>query len=453
MIMRHIDRTRSTGGGMAASFAVHAGMILLLLAVVGRQAVELGARDELTEIAYIEAKYGEDVASKVTMKEPPRNRPEPPGRGVNTDSAFKPKAEASPEPPRPEPRSVSAPEPQLKQAQAKPTLRASSLVATAAKQPKLNTEVAAPVVAPKQTQKVLAAADQLTAKAPRPQKRQVIDAGKLAAAQQDLSTFEVAAPQAAQRHDTEAFAPRSAGLTAKTGTVALGDDALVDTGTRSGGARAVAEAGEVVASGGGLQSNSRGSYAPPAASLSPTSRSGGGSGSGGGVMDVTGPSGGGGGAKSGRKTILNYGSGGGGRGGSLNSRARIAEPAAQTEIVAAPRHEAQSKQDVAEVALDGKGVNMTISGQIKGRKILQSSAPVYSAEARRHDWEGVVAVHFTVLANGQVKDNMYFEQTSVHRDLNKAAMAAIKSFRFAPLSSDQAAVEQWGVITIVFKLN
>jgi TonB family protein len=48
---------------------------------------------------------------------------------------------------------------------------------------------------------------------------------------------------------------------------------------------------------------------------------------------------------------------------------------------------------------------------------------------------------------------MYFEQTSVHRDLNQAAMQAIKQFVFAPLGGDQAAVEQWGVITIVFRLN
>ena len=64
-----------------------------------------------------------------------------------------------------------------------------------------------------------------------------------------------------------------------------------------------------------------------------------------------------------------------------------------------------------------------------------------------------MAVHFTVLADGRVKDNLYFEQTSVHRDLNQAAMAAIQQFRFAPLPKDQAAVEQWGVITIVFRLN
>ncbi|MFW5735018.1 MAG: energy transducer TonB [Oceanidesulfovibrio sp.] len=96
---------------------------------------------------------------------------------------------------------------------------------------------------------------------------------------------------------------------------------------------------------------------------------------------------------------------------------------------------------------------MTISGQIAGRKILQSVPAAYSDRARREGWEGVVSVHFTVLPDGRVKDNVYFEQTSVHRDLNQAAMAAIRKFRFAPLPADQAAVEQWGVITIVFRLH
>ena len=114
---------------------------------------------------------------------------------------------------------------------------------------------------------------------------------------------------------------------------------------------------------------------------------------------------------------------------------------------------AEPKQAVAEVKLDGKDVGMTISGQISGRKILKNVSPKYTVQARRKGWEGVVAVHFTVLADGRVKDNTYFEQSSVHRDLNQAALDAIKKFRFAPLPADQAAVEQWGVITIVFRLN
>ena len=139
--------------------------------------------------------------------------------------------------------------------------------------------------------------------------------------------------------------------------------------------------------------------------------------------------------------------------GLLSTRQRIAEPPTTKAIVADNSPASPGQGAVAEAKLDGKGVNMSISGQIQGRKILKSVPPLYSATAKKKGWEGVVAVHFTVKADGRVKDNMYFDQTSVHRDLNKAAMAAIKQFVFAPLGSDQAAVEQWGVITIIFRLN
>jgi TonB family protein len=234
--------------------------------------------------------------------------------------------------------------------------------------------------------------------------------------------------------------------------VALGSD--IDVGAATGKKktdRGVAEASGAIASGGGLKQNTRSGYQAPAAALAPAG-SGGGASGGKGVLDVSGPTGGGNSGKKGRKTILNYGSGSGGRGGSLAGRARIAEPEPTKEIVEAKAAEPETRQ-VADVQLNSNGVGMTISGQIKGRKILKSVAPKYTDLARRKGWEGAVAVHFTVLADGRVKDNAYFEQTSVHRDLNKMALDAIKQFRFAPLGADQAAVEQWGVITIVFRLN
>ena len=87
---------------------------------------------------------------------------------------------------------------------------------------------------------------------------------------------------------------------------------------------------------------------------------------------------------SGRKTILNYGSGSGGRGGGLSGRGRLAEPEPTASIVKQAAPAAEPKQAVTEVAVDGKGVGMTISGQIAGRKILQVVAPEYTAKARRN---------------------------------------------------------------------
>lgn len=444
MMQQHIDRSRSTGGGMAASFALHGALLLLLALVVGRQAAIIHEGGELTEIAYIEAKYGEDVAAKVKLKEKPQaRRPEPPGAGLNTDSAMKAPETASPDAPRPEPKA---------RPEAKPVLRDPVKVDPVSRPAVAEAKVDVPAAAPRTAPKQLAQADQLAAKTPQPQARKVLDASKLTGSLQNLKAAEAKAPnsQPAPRN-SGAFVPQSGGLKSKGGNVALGEDVLASAGTTRQSAQ-VAEGSAELTRGGGLQSSGgAGSYQAPSAALVPSSQ-GSAAGSGKGVVDVDGPRGSGGGQKSGRKTILNYGSGGG-YGGSLSGRQRIAEPTGTTDIVATTATPTESAQQVAEAKLDGNGVNMTISGQIKGRKIIKSVAPGYTDLARKNGWEGVVAVHFTVKADGRVKDNMYFEQTSVHRDLNQAAMQAIKQFIFAPLGSDQAAVEQWGVITIVFRLN
>ncbi len=462
MIMRHIDRSRSTGGGMVLSLAIHGGLLLMLGLLAGHQASLIDEGGELTEIAYIEATYGEDVAAKVKLKQKPvrKPRPEPPGQGINTDSAFKPKPESSPEPPRPKAMEAITPElvgtlaaaPKLQQAKPRPSKVLPKPAAPKTRAVVAKMDISAPIVKSSNQPKVLAQASQLATKAPRPKARRVIDASKLGQPVKTLRTADATAPVVTASKDSEAFKPQSGGLKNRTGKIAAGDDVLAAAGNerRSSRAAAVAEAGAAVATGGALKSAGRGSYNAPVAGLTPSSgKRGGGSA---GVVDVAGPSGSGGGKKSGRKTILNYGNGGGGRGGALSSRQRIAEPTV-ANVVASPKNNGKARQAVAEVKLDAKGVNMSISGQIQGRKILQSSPAQYTAKAKKNGWEGVVAVHFTVLADGRVKDNVYFEQTSVHRDLNQAAMAAIKKFRFAPLGADKAAVEQWGVITIVFKLK
>ena len=442
MISQHIDRSRSTRGAMTASFVLHGGLLLLLALLAGRQAAIINEGGELAEIAYIEARYGEEVAAKVKLKEKPRMRPEPPGRGVNTDSAMKAPADVSPEPIRPEPRA------------AKPTMQAPVRTEPVQRPTAAQVDVATPSAVVKVPPKALAESTQLAAKAPRPKSRQVIDSSRLKGSLKNLKAGEAAAPATnVANRTTDTFAPQTTGLQSKSGNVALGQDVLASAKTERGSAQ-IADASGALATGGGLRPSGGQSYQASGAALAPSgsrrsvtdSK---------GVMDVDGPGGTGGGQKSGRKTILNYGSGGGGRGGggSLSGRQRIAEPVAQKEIVAQATANEQSKKAVTDVKLDGKGINMTITGQIQGRKVLESVAPVYSSTAKKKGWEGVVAVHFTVKANGRVKDNMYFDQTSVHRDLNQAAMAAIKKFVFAPLGADQAAVEQWGVITIVFRLN
>jgi TonB family protein len=416
MIRTAVDRSRPTRGSLVASTALHALLFLLLLYQVGRQAGLLEKVGELTEIAYIEATYGEDVAAKVKLKQMPL-RPqlaEEPGRGISTDSAIKPKSK-SPEPPRTEP---------------KPAVM----------------DVAAPQIAPKAQPQMLEANSKLEAKDFQAAVQPILDQRQL----RDQQVADAAAKltPAAGAPSADAFRPASASLQGRSGKIIITDKPVA---APSGGTRG--SVADVPANlGGGALRAAQGTAPATVAGLAPaarTSRDSGGSG----VVDVGGPSGGGS-EKSGRKTILDYGTGSGGGGGALaGRRGKLAEVVDTRTIVQQEQKEESAPQSVAEVPASAQGVSMTITGQIQGRKILSSVTPVYPDEARRRGWEGVVAVHFTVLADGRVKDNMYFEQSSVHRDLNRSAMEALKQFRFAPLRSDQAAVEQWGVITIVFRLH
>ncbi|RKZ11717.1 hypothetical protein DRQ50_13150, partial [bacterium] len=364
MMQQHIDRSRQTRGGMTASFVLHAGLLFLLTVMVGGQAARTMMDNELTEIAYIEARYGEDVAAKVKMREKPR-RPEPPGRGVATDSAMKPAEPESPASPRPEPKPL--------------TQTRMELPETAVRQEMAVTDIATPEIAPKVQHQALAEAATLEAKAPRPANRRVIDASKLQGVLSANLADNSGTPARVTSRPTGKFKPSSGALQSKAGGVVTGGDIVAAPGSsRSTG---VTDAPAAVGSGGGLSSNSRGTYQTPGSSLAPTG-DGGGKAGGKGVLDVTGPTGGGGSGTSGRKTILNYGSGGGGRGGGgLAGRARIAEPEPTAEIVKTAAEPAPQKA-VAEVKLDDKGVGMTISGQIQGRKILKSVAPKYTVLAR-----------------------------------------------------------------------
>ena len=195
------------------------------------------------EIAYIEARYGEDVAAKVKLKES-KWRPSPAGRGVNTDSAMKPKESSLP--PRPESKPLTRPE----------------LPATRPAARQQVADIAAPSIKPVASEpQTLAQAPALETKAPRPQARQVIDASKLRGDVKVEITDAAATPARATARPQGQFKPQEGALKSKSGSIVTGGEVVASSGSnRTSG---VAEAPASVASGGSLESNSRGTYAPP----------------------------------------------------------------------------------------------------------------------------------------------------------------------------------------------
>jgi len=449
MMMRAaMNRKGATTGGFTTSVAIHGAILLLFFVLmrVGPAGME-EAMDELTEIAYIEARYGEDVAKQVRMKTKPRI--------IEETAPVEQKIEEV-EPANVEEPDVPVPQPTL---QSKPMLKPRTM-------PKLDTRS---VLKPKTLTDI--AAPQLTAA----QQRQFVDttarrldSKKFAEAvvpnlntdnlRNAASLSDIDAPNLKSRDKrSTSFEGDNVALVGRKSSVDLSEvDFEVGTsGSSSGGRMAMqfatggSEDGHAGLVGGNL-AEGQVAYQGSMEDLVQTAKSNARRK----AIDFEAPV-----AlsenKTGRKTLLDYGGGGTPNTASLSGRKpALAETPSATDIAKAEPVAAAPVQ-IAEAASDamaGKGVSMTVSGQIVGRKITKSAPPAYSEKAQVKGWEGVVAVHFTVLPNGKVKDNMYFEQTSAHRDLNRAAMAAIKQFKFEPLSAGMR-VEQWGVITIVFRLS
>ncbi len=445
MLMRSVmNRKGATTGGFSTSVAIHGG--LLLIAFLFMRAGSAGMNevmDELTEIAYIEARYGEDVAKQVRLKTKPQI--------IEEKAPVEQKIEEV------EPAKIDEPDIPVP----KPTLQSKKLLKTMPKldtrtvlKPKTLTDIAAPKLSEAQQRQFV----DITARS--------LDSKKFAeAAVPNLDTSnlrnatsltDIDAPNLKSRGKQQSFQGENVALVGKKSSLDLSevDFAVGTSGSSSGGRMAMqfatggSEDGHAGLVGGGLEEGQvayEGSIGDLVQSAKANERRR--------AIELDTPV-----AlsenKTGRKTLLDYGGGGVSNTSSLSGRKpALAEMPSATDIATA-EPVAEEPVQIAEVASNaaaGKGVSMTVSGQIVGRKITKSLPPVYSEQAQVKGWEGVVAVHFTVLPNGKVKDNMYFEQTSAHRDLNRAAMAAIKQFVFEPLVGNR--VEQWGVITIVFRLS
>ncbi len=415
MIRHQVDRRAPTRGGMIVSTGIHGLLLLLGIVYCGHQALSVEAREELVEISYIEARYGEDVAAKVRMKQPAAVAA---GRGVSTRSAVAP-----PEtPPAATPPAPAATEPAL-------------------------AEVEAPALPPV-AQPSLPPAATLAGKTARMSRAPIVEIDDAKDARQ---LAETSSPSARPAVASARFRPQEAELASRNRLV-LDPAADQVVGNLRGGGPAIATAADQADRllAGGELAGGGGSYQSIRAGLNPAGGIGGGVRA---LADIAGPAPAGGSESRGRRTILDYGKGDGGGGNGLVGRGgRLVAAPAPESIVDEAQSRANQPVEEASDALAGDGVSMTITGQIAGREILVSVAPNYSDAALENGWEGVVVVHFTVLPDGRVKDNTYFEQTSAHRDLNRAAMESIRQFRFAPLPSGEM-VEQWGLISIVFRLS
>lgn len=459
MMLQQMGRKGATSGGFSLSFGLHAALFLLLVLMLrmGPEGMEQ-VMDELTEIAYIEARYGEDVAKQVRMKTKPIVQPEAKVEQTIEDAPKLDEtlmAEVKPQEPEFKPL-----EPTLKSKKL-PDMKKPGIETRSMLKPRKMAEIDAPKLSADQRRQFAEITTKsLDSKRFKDPTTPSIDTSNLRN-RNLLAAADISAPALESRQVQDAsFQSKDVALVGRKSKMDLNEvDFEVSKSSSGSGSRMAmqlatggVENGNAGLVGGRLEEGQT-VYQGSVASLLPTEEERRAAKA---ALDVdlAEPA-----LKAndkGRRTFLDYGSGNGGVSGSLQSRAGgIAEAPTVVAIVQQEDpQEAEMKlaETVPTTLNSSKGISMTVSGQISDRKILQSISPVYSTEARQKGWEGVVAVHFTVKPNGEVKQNMYFEQTSAHRDLNRAAMSAIEQFVFEPLDPDNR-VEQWGVITIVFRLS
>lgn len=83
---------------------------------------------------------------------------------------------------------------------------------------------------------------------------------------------------------------------------------------------------------------------------------------------------------------------------------------------------------------------------------LQNTPPRYPASARRNGEQGTVHLRVLVTTDGRAKD-VQIERSSGSKALDRAALEAVRGWRFIPARRGAEPIEKWVGIPIVYKLE
>lgn len=99
------------------------------------------------------------------------------------------------------------------------------------------------------------------------------------------------------------------------------------------------------------------------------------------------------------------------------------------------------------------GVGISITGEIRSRKVLESHMPEYPPWLAGEGIEPVVVLRFTVLPDGHVKDRIFIKRTSGYRELDRLVINEMKKWVFAPVRGANVRQEETGEIIFRFSLK
>jgi len=117
-----------------------------------------------------------------------------------------------------------------------------------------------------------------------------------------------------------------------------------------------------------------------------------------------------------------------------------------TEIGQTPPLAQQKKPSLA----PPRETQTTITGELADRKILKKVIPPFPQWAKRQGVGATIALQFTVMENGTVKENVIVVRTSGSREWDKLVIESLKNWKFVALQKTGIRQDQTGVITFQF---
>ncbi len=91
-----------------------------------------------------------------------------------------------------------------------------------------------------------------------------------------------------------------------------------------------------------------------------------------------------------------------------------------------------------------------ITGALANRKIINKIIPPFPEWAKRQGVSATVALRFTVMENGVVRENVVVVRTSGSGEWDRLVIEALKQWQFAALENSGIRLDQSGVITFQF---
>ncbi|KFN18109.1 energy transducer TonB [Aeromonas bestiarum] len=128
----------------------------------------------------------------------------------------------------------------------------------------------------------------------------------------------------------------------------------------------------------------------------------------------------------------------------------VAAPLAPATPVAANAQQGDSGTAPAKSRQSGSGAGS--SAPIARDARLNNPEPPYPYESRRRGEEGRVILNVLVAANGTAS-SVEVDKGSGYRRLDMTARKTVSRWRFIPAKQNNAAVEAWAKVTIIFKLR